>query len=83
MPATMPPKMMIEIPLPMPFSVISSPSHTRNIVPAVIANSAVIVGSAFVPLMPGLNTASGAMRCSSTSCAYPWTKHSGTAIQCW
>ena len=34
--ATMPPKMMIETPLPMPFSVINSPIQTRNIVPAVI-----------------------------------------------
>jgi len=35
-PATMPAKMMIEIPLPMPCSVISSPSQIANIVPAVI-----------------------------------------------
>ena len=30
----MPPKMMIETPLPMPFSVISSPIQIRKIVPA-------------------------------------------------
>ena len=32
-PATIPAKMMIEIPLPRPRSVICSPSHIRNIVP--------------------------------------------------
>ena len=32
-PATMPAKMIIEMPLPMPRSVICSPSHMRNIVP--------------------------------------------------
>ena len=37
--ATMPPKMMIETPLPMPLSVISSPSHTASIVPAVILSN--------------------------------------------
>ena len=40
MPATMPPKMMREMPLPMPFSVMSSPSQTRNMVPAVMATTA-------------------------------------------
>ena len=34
--ATMPPKMMIETPLPIPISVINSPIQTSNIVPAVI-----------------------------------------------
>ena len=34
-PATMPAKMIIEMPLPMPRSVICSPSHMRNIVPVV------------------------------------------------
>ena len=33
-PATMPARMIIEMPLPMPRSVICSPSHIRNIVPA-------------------------------------------------
>jgi hypothetical protein len=32
-PATIPAKMMIDIPLPMPRSVICSPSHIKNIVP--------------------------------------------------
>ena len=53
-PTTMPAKMISEMPLPMPFSVISSPSQTRNIVPAVIEMTAASVGSAFEPvrLMP-------------------------------
>ena len=35
-PATMPERMIIEMPLPTPRSVICSPSHIRNIVPVVI-----------------------------------------------
>ena len=35
-PATIPPKMIRDMPLPRPFSVINSPSQTRNIVPATI-----------------------------------------------
>ncbi len=42
--ATMPPKMMIETPLPMPFSVINSPIQTSNIVPAVIDDRMATVG---------------------------------------
>ena len=49
-PATMPPKMISEMPLPIPFSVISSPSQTRNIVPATIEITAASVGSAAEPL---------------------------------
>ena len=52
MPATMPAKMISEMPLPMPFSVISSPSQTRNIVPAVIEMTAAKVGSASGPVKP-------------------------------
>ena len=33
--ATIPPKIISEIPLPIPFSVINSPNQTKNIVPAV------------------------------------------------
>ena len=54
MPATMPPKMMSEMPLPMPFSVISSPSQTRNIVPAVMEATAAKVGRASPPVKPML-----------------------------
>ena len=39
-PATMPGEMIIEMPLPMPRSVICSPSHIRNIVPVVIVTVA-------------------------------------------
>ncbi|MBF8299192.1 MAG: hypothetical protein HW397_241 [Dehalococcoidia bacterium] len=35
--ATIPPKIMIDMPLPMPFSVMSSPNHTRKAVPVVNA----------------------------------------------
>ncbi len=54
MPATIPPKMMSETPLPMPFSVMSSPSQTRNIVPAAIEMSAAAVGRALGPVKLGL-----------------------------
>ena len=40
-PATMPAKMISDTPLPMPRSVICSPSHIRNMVPAVSATTAV------------------------------------------
>ena len=52
MPATMPPKMMMEMPLPMPFSVMSSPSQTRNMVPAVMEMTAASVGRASLPVKP-------------------------------
>ena len=51
-PATMPPKMISEMPLPMPCSEISSPSQTRNIVPAIIEMIVATVGSAFPPVSP-------------------------------
>ena len=51
-PATMPPKMISEIPLPMPSSEISSPSQTRNIVPATIETIVATVGSALPPPRP-------------------------------
>ena len=51
-PATMPPKMISEMPLPMPFSVISSPIQTRNMVPAVMEITADSVGSASGPVKP-------------------------------
>ena len=40
-PETMPAKMISETPLPMPRSVICSPSYIRNIVPVVSATTAV------------------------------------------
>ena len=50
-PATMPDRMIIEMPLPMPRSVICSPSHIRNMVPA----ASVMVAVRMKP-GPGLST---------------------------
>ena len=41
--ATMPPKIISEIPLPIPFSLISSPSHIRNAVPAESTNTTTVI----------------------------------------
>ena len=43
--AMMPAKMIREMPLPTPFSVMSSPSQMRNMVPAVMVMMAEMVGS--------------------------------------
>ena len=48
--ATMPAKMMSEMPLPTPFSVINSPSHMANTVPAVSEIRTVRVGNQDEPL---------------------------------
>ena len=48
--ATMPPKMMMETPLPIPNSVMSSPIQTSNIVPAVIVSKVAIVDSTMLEL---------------------------------
>jgi hypothetical protein len=45
----MPPKMMIEVPLPIPISVISSPIQTKSIVPAVIDRRIARDGSTVSP----------------------------------
>ena len=42
-PATMEPKMISEMPLPMPRSLICSPSHTKNMVPATSEAAVVIL----------------------------------------
>ena len=47
--ATIPEKIIIEIPLPNPFSVICSPSHIKNIVPDVIVITAEIWKKATLP----------------------------------
>ena len=47
--ATIPEKIIIEIPLPKPFSVICSPSHIKNIVPDVIVITAEIWKKATLP----------------------------------
>ena len=49
---TIPENIIRDIPLPMPRSVISSPSHTRNIVPAVMDSIAAMVGNMLAPLRP-------------------------------
>ena len=59
-PATMPAKMISEIPLPMPRSVICSPSHIRNIVPATS-----------VTTVTNMNIGPGAM--TSPGCAWSAT----------
>ncbi len=62
-PATMPPKMIIEMPLPMPRSVICSPSHMRNMVP-VISVITVVMRNA----RPGSITSPG---CDSSATEMP------------
>ena len=52
MPATMPPKMIIDMPLPIPFSVMRSPIHTRKIVPASMDSSMAAVGRRALPVSP-------------------------------
>ena len=77
--ATMPAKIISDMPLPMPRSVINSPSQTRNIVPAVIEIMAAVVGSRASPAKPTL--VSTPLCCNSTSCPNPWAKAIGTVIQ--
>ena len=69
-PATIPAKMMIEIPLPRPRSVICSPSHIRNIVPVTKLTAQVKRN-----IMPGLITSPA---CVSRATAMPtaWKKPS-------
>ncbi|EXI74125.1 MAG: hypothetical protein AW07_02263 [Candidatus Accumulibacter sp. SK-11] len=62
-PAAMPAKMMIEMPLPRPRSVICSPSHIRNIVPV---SSVTTVTKRNI--IPGSRTSPG---CASTATAMP------------
>ncbi len=50
-PATIPARMIMEMPLPMPRSVICSPSHIRNTVPVTSVMQAVIRNA-----VPGLTT---------------------------
>ena len=63
-------KMMIEMPLPMPFSVMSSPSHTRNMVPAVRVASVVTVGRNALPLNR-LNWVAGIAPMLTSSAIWP------------
>ena len=74
-PAMMPPKMMMDTPLPMPRSVISSPSQTHTIVPAVSDAIMATVSSA-----PACNTPPWLR--SSCNWANPCNAASGTVSQC-
>jgi hypothetical protein len=71
-PAMMPERMIIEIPLPMPRSVICSPSHIRNMVPAVSVSTA---GSTKLNV-PGLMTTPWFW--NATDAAKPWNEASTT-----
>ena len=53
--ATIPPKIIIEIPFPMPYSLICSPSHIRNAVPAVRTMMMVIMLKALLSTIALLN----------------------------
>ena len=64
--ATIPAKIINEIPLPIPLWVICSPSHIKNIVPATIVETAVITKN-----IPGLITKSGE-DCRPIVKPYPW-----------
>ena len=73
-PAMMPAKMIIEMPLPMPRSVICSPSHIRNIVPvtrvATVTNRNITPGSSTSPDCPSSAIAIPS-DCASASASVP------------
>ena len=72
-PATMPERMIIEMPLPMPRSVICSPSHMRNMVPVVMVTVAVSMnGQPCTSVMPPLSSAPAAAKdCTRASATVP------------
>ena len=73
-PATMPPNMINEIPLPSPRSDMSSPSHTRNIVPATMD-----ISIAAVPMFRPKSTPGRTPDClSSVSCPQDCRNAMGT-----
>ena len=78
-PTTMPAKMISEMPLPMPRSVISSPNQTRNMVPAVRDRTAANVGRKESGPKPTLVSTPAC--CSSTICAKAWAMAMGTVPQ--
>jgi hypothetical protein len=76
--ATIPPKMMIETPLPIPFWVINSPSQISSMVPAVME-----IRIARVPRISWSKPKAGRMGCwlvALRNCTVPkaWRKASGT-----
>ena len=64
--------MIIEMPLPMPRSVICSPSHIRNIVPVTSVMHAVIKNAG-----PGLTTTFGWL-CNHEAAAIDWNSDNAT-----
>ena len=65
-PETIPPKIMMEMPLPSPRSVICSPSHIRNIVP--VTKVTTVLSS---NIKPGLITKPGCA-CNATEIPNAW-----------
>ena len=62
-PATMPANMIIDIPLPIPLSVICSPNHTKNMVPLTR-----VITDVSLKAKPGSNTRPG---CASSATVIP------------
>ena len=78
-----PAKMISDTPLPMPCSVISWPSHTPNIVPAVMPMMIVSVGSKFSGANPQLGNTTSPLptsRLKSVAWAMACSTASGTVI---
>ena len=78
----MPPKMMTETPLPMPFSVINSPSQTRNIVPAARVRRVESVPIGWLMMPKSWTTSPPLCPLMKTIWPYPWTNAMIGAIQC-
>src|SRR5579884_192474 len=78
----MPPKMMIEIPLPIPYWVISSPIQINSTVPAVIVMMIASVPSGFTPKPKSLMIGCGALALSRFGVPQAWRAASGTVSQC-
>ena len=72
-PATIPDRMIIEMPLPTPRSVICSPSHMRNMVPVVMVIVAVSRnGQPWMSVSPPLSSAPAAAKdCTRASPTVP------------
>ena len=75
--ATMPPNMISDMPFPSPRSVISSPSHTRNMVPATMEMTMVSV----CRFSPKSTVGSTPDCCSRVNVPYDWRKAIGTVSQ--
>ena len=75
-PATMPAKMISEIPLPMPRSVICSPSHTRNMVP--VTRDTAAVNTNPYPEVTTISAPPADWPCSATEIPIAWNVASTT-----